>query len=70
MSIEIKGVSYIYMKKTPFEKTALSNVNLQIKEGEYIAVAGHTGSGKSTLIQLMAGLIQPTMGSVVIDDVD
>ena len=70
MSITIKGVSYTYMKNTPFEKTALSNINLQIKEGEYVAIAGHTGSGKSTLIQLMSGLIQPTMGNVTIDDVD
>lgn len=70
MSIEIKGVSYTYMKKTPFEKIALSDINLKINEGEYLAIAGHTGSGKSTLIQLPAGLIKPTVGTVVVDDVD
>ena len=70
MSIELKGVSYTYMSKTPFEKTALSNINLNIENGEYIAIAGHTGSGKSTLIQLAAGLIKPTIGTVVVDDVD
>ena len=70
LSIELEGVSYTYMKKTPFEKTALSNINLKIESGEYIAIAGHTGSGKSTLIQLMSGLIKPTVGKVVIDDTD
>ena len=58
------------MKKTPFEKTALSNINLKVDEGEYIAIAGHTGSGKSTLIQIMAGLIKTTGGKVKIDEVD
>lgn len=58
------------MKKTPFEKTALENVNLKVEAGEYIAIAGHTGSGKSTLIQLMAGLIKPTVGSVIIEATD
>ena len=70
MSIELKGVSFTYMKKTPFEKTALSNINLKVETGEYIAIAGHTGSGKSTLIQLIAGLIKPTIGSVIIENTD
>ena len=58
------------MKKTPFEKTALTNINLQINEGEFLAIAGHTGSGKSTLIQIVAGLMSPTTGSVLIDECD
>ena len=70
MSIELKNVSYTYMKKTPFEKTALRNINLRIDEGEYLAIAGHTGSGKSTLIQITAGLMEPTIGRVLIDDVE
>ena len=70
MSIELNGVSYTYMKKTPFENKALENVNLKVEAGEYIAIAGHTGSGKSTLIQLMAGLIKPTVGSVIIEATD
>ena len=70
MAIEIINLTYTYMKKTPFEKTALSNINLKVDKGEFIAVAGHTGSGKSTLIQIMAGLIKSTEGQVIIDDVD
>ena len=58
------------MKNTPFEKTALKNINLRINDREYLAIAGHTGSGKSTLIQLMAGLMAPTSGNVLIDDID
>ena len=70
MSIKIINVSHTYAFNTPFEKTALFNVNLQIDEGEFAAIAGHTGSGKSTLIQVMAGLIKPTAGNILIDDVD
>ena len=70
MSIELKDVTYIYMSKTPFEKTALHNINLTINDGEFLAIAGHTGSGKSTLIQVIAGLIPPTTGSVFIDECD
>ena len=58
------------MKKTPFEKTALFNVNIKISENEYTAIAGHTGSGKSTLIQIMSGLIKPTLGNVCIDEIE
>jgi energy-coupling factor transport system ATP-binding protein len=50
MSIKIDNVSYTYMKKTPYERTALNEVSLTIEKGEYVAVIGHTGSGKSTLI--------------------
>ncbi len=65
--IEIKNITYTYMKKTPFEKTALENISFAIQEGEFLAVAGHTGSGKSTLIQIIAGLIDLQIGSVEVD---
>ena len=70
MSIELRNISYTYMKKTPFEKTALFDINLTINEGEFIAIAGHTGSGKSTLIQIMAGLIKSEIGEVIVDGVN
>ena len=70
MLIEIKNLTHIYAIKTPFEKNALSEINLNINEGDYIAIAGHTGSGKSTLIQIIAGLIKPTAGHVFIDNID
>ena len=51
MSIKIKGLNYIYAAGTPFEKAALKDINLEIKDGEFVAIIGHTGSGKSTLVQ-------------------
>ena len=65
--IEIKNVSYTYMKKTPFEKTALQEISFNVNEGDFLAIAGHTGSGKSTLIQIIAGLIDLQIGAVEID---
>ncbi|MBQ3443702.1 MAG: energy-coupling factor transporter ATPase [Selenomonadaceae bacterium] len=65
--ISVKGVSYTYMTSTPFEKTALENISFDVAEGEVLAIAGHTGSGKSTLIQLVAGLIKLTSGTIAID---
>ena len=62
--IKLENVSYVYMQGGPFEKTALNNINLEIGDGEFIGVIGHTGSGKSTLIQLLNGLIKPTEGRV------
>ena len=64
--IEVKNLSYVYMKKTPFEKIALSDVSFSVNEGDFTAIAGHTGSGKSTLIQIIAGLIE-VEGGVTID---
>ena len=66
-SLNVKGVSYTYMTGTPFEKTALKNISFGEAEGEVLAIAGHTGSGKSTLIQLVAGLIKLTSGEIEID---
>ncbi len=65
--IEVKNVSYTYMKKTPFEKTALQEISFCVNEGDFLAIAGHTGSGKSTLIQIIAGLIDLEIGAVEID---
>lgn len=70
MPIEVKNISYIYMENTPYEKKALNNVSLTINEGEFVAIAGHTGSGKSTLMQHFNGLLNPTRGEVFIDGID
>lgn len=68
--IEMKNVSYIYSKGTPYETEALKEVNLTIGEGEFVGVIGHTGSGKSTLVNIMSGIVKPTSGSVLIDGED
>lgn len=70
MPIELKGVSYTYMKGTPFERTALRDVSLTIADGSLTAIAGHTGSGKSTLVQHLNGLLHPTEGQVLVDGED
>lgn len=70
MSIEIRNVTYTYMPKTPFERKALDGVDLVIEEGRFVAVAGHTGSGKSTLMQHLNGLLAPSSGQVLVDGVD
>lgn len=70
MSIILDHVTYTYMPKTPFEKTALSDINLSIQAGEFVGIIGHTGSGKSTLIQHMNGLLTPTEGKVTLDGID
>lgn len=65
--IQTKGLTHIYSQNTPFSKTAVDNVDLTIEKGEFIGVIGHTGSGKSTLIQHLNGLLKPTSGTVLID---
>ncbi len=67
MLIEIKNLNYVYNPGSPFEVKALDNVNLNIDKGEFVAVIGHTGSGKSTLVQHLNGLIKPTSGEILID---
>lgn len=69
MSIQLNNVSYTYMARTPFEKQAIKNINLEIKKGEFVAIIGHTGSGKSTLVQHLNGLLKPTNGSITIDEI-
>lgn len=68
--ISIRNVSYIYNQGMPFEKKALNNINLDIDAGEFIAFIGHTGSGKSTLVQHLNGLNEPTMGEILYDGVN
>ena len=65
--IELKGLTYKYSVGTPFESTAVDNVDLTIEKGEFCGIIGHTGSGKSTLIQHLNGLVKPTSGEVLID---
>lgn len=70
MSIKIENLTHIYMPKTPFEKKALDNINLVIEDGGFLALIGHTGSGKSTLIQHLNGLLEPSSGKILVDNVD
>lgn len=70
MSIIIKDLCHVYGKGTPFEDVAISGINLNIAPGEFIGLIGHTGSGKSTLIQHINGLLKPTSGSIFVDDKD
>ncbi|PWM35254.1 MAG: energy-coupling factor transporter ATPase [Clostridiales bacterium] len=69
-AIKTEHLSYIYSPGTPFEKTAVDDVNVEIESGEFVGVIGHTGSGKSTLIQHFNGLLEPTAGKVYIDGED
>lgn len=68
--LKTEELTYVYSEGTPFEKTAVDHVNLEINEGEMVGVIGHTGSGKSTLIQHFNGLLKPTGGRVLLDGVD
>lgn len=68
MGIHLQKVSYTYQAGTPFEGRALFGVDLEIVDGSYTALIGHTGSGKSTILQLLNGLNIPTSGSVIVDD--
>lgn len=70
MSINLTNVFYTYMTGTPFERQALNDVSVSIKKGEILAIIGHTGSGKSTLVQHLNGLLKPSSGKVTIDDID
>lgn len=68
--LETQQLSYVYGEGTPFEKTAVKNVNLTIHKGEFIGVIGHTGSGKSTFVQQLNGLLRPSSGKVLLDGKD
>ncbi len=70
MSIKLEAVSYTYMPGTPYEKRAINDVTLEIEKGEFVAIIGHTGSGKSTLVQHLNGLLHPTAGRVLVDGID
>lgn len=67
MLIKLENIEYKYMPGTPYEQTALKNINLEIKDGEFVGLIGHTGSGKSTLIQQLNGLLKPTAGNIYVD---
>lgn len=68
--IKLDNVSYVYSVGTPYEMKALDNINLEIKDGIITGIIGHTGSGKSTLVQLLNGLEKPTSGTVFVDGVN
>ena len=68
--LEIKNLNYIYSIGTPFEHKALDNVSFAVNRGEFIGIIGHTGSGKSTLMQQLNGLLKPTSGTVLLDGRD
>lgn len=70
MSILVENLTHVYMKGSPFEKTALHDINLKIESGEFVGIIGHTGSGKSTLVQHLNGLLKPTSGRVVVNNID
>lgn len=68
MSIKIENLTYIYNPKSPFETKALDGIDIEIADGEFVGLIGHTGSGKSTLIQHLNGLIKPTSGKITVGD--
>lgn len=68
--LEIKNLNYIYSAGTPFEHKALDNISFRVHRGEFIGIIGHTGSGKSTLMQQLNGLLKPTSGTVLLDGQD
>ena len=68
--LEVKNLTHIYSAGTPFQHTALEDVSFTVERGEFIGIIGHTGSGKSTLMQHLNGLLKPTSGSVLLDGKD
>ena len=68
--LEVKNLTHTYSAGTPFEHTALDNMSFSVERGEFIGIIGHTGSGKSTLMQHLNGLLKPTSGQVLLDGVD
>ena len=68
--LEVKNLTHTYSAGTPFEHKAIDNMNFAVERGEFIGILGHTGSGKSTLMQHLNGLLKPTSGAVLLDGVD
>ena len=68
--LEVKNLCHVYSAGTPFERAALQDVSFAVERGEFIGIIGHTGSGKSTLMQHLNGLLKPTSGSILLDGVD
>jgi len=70
MPIEVKNLSYTYLPGTPFEHPALREISFSVEDGEFVGIIGHTGSGKSTLVQIIAALVRQDQGAVFINGVD
>ena len=70
MSIQVKNLTHIYSPGLPYESVALDDVSFDIEDGQFVGVIGHTGSGKSTMIQHLNGLLKPTEGSIIVDGID
>ena len=70
MSIQVRDLTHIYSEGLPYESVALKDVSFSIEDGEFVGVIGHTGSGKSTMVQHLNGLLKPHSGSIIIGDVD
>ena len=70
MPIELKDISYTYLKNTSYKQRALNNINLTINDGEYISIVGKTGSGKSTLLDILSGLVKPDNGEIIYRGID
>lgn len=68
--IQVKELTHIYAEGMPFETVALDHINFEVKQGEFVGIIGHTGSGKSTLIQHLNGLLKPKSGQIIIDGID
>lgn len=68
--LSVKDLTYVYSRGTPFEHTAVDKLNFEIERGDFIGIIGHTGSGKSTLVQMLNGIIKPTSGAVYLDGID
>ena len=67
MSLEVKHLTHTYSAGSAFQATAVHDVSLTIEDGEFVCIVGHTGSGKSTLVQHLNGLLKPTSGQVLVD---
>ncbi len=68
--LSVKELSYVYSQGTPFEHTAVDKVSFEVERGDFIGIIGHTGSGKSTLVQMLNGLLKPTSGTIALDGID
>ena len=68
MSIKVRNLTYIYDEGMPFENRALDDITFDIEDNDFVGLIGHTGSGKSTLIQHLNGLLKPSSGSIYIND--
>ncbi len=68
MQIQVKKPTHIYSEGMPYESVALTDISFEINKGEFVGIIGHTGSGKSTLIQHLNGLLKPKSGSILIDE--